>query len=84
MTGLERAIWWSEYVIRHKGAKRLKSPTLDLPWHQFLLLDVIGALILIILIIFSLIYKLYRFSLTFCCGKSKKSIANKNKAKKVQ
>ncbi|KAB0790863.1 hypothetical protein PPYR_14950 [Photinus pyralis] len=46
MSGLEKAIWWTEYVIRHKGAKHLRSPLLDLPWYQYLLLDVIGALLL--------------------------------------
>ncbi|KAF5286453.1 hypothetical protein FQA39_LY16303 [Lamprigera yunnana] len=25
MTGLEKAIWWTEYVIRHKGAKHLRK-----------------------------------------------------------
>lgn len=45
MTGLERAIWWTEYVIRHKGARHLRSPALDLPWYQFYLLDVIGFVV---------------------------------------
>ncbi|KAK5639988.1 hypothetical protein RI129_010799 [Pyrocoelia pectoralis] len=45
MTGLERAIWWSEYVIRHKGAAHLRSPLLDIPWYQYLLLDVIAVLL---------------------------------------
>lgn len=46
MSGLEKAVWWTEYVIRHKGAKHLRSPLLDVPWYQYLLLDVIGALLL--------------------------------------
>ncbi|XP_038217913.1 UDP-glucosyltransferase 2-like [Zerene cesonia] len=25
-TGLERAVWWTEYVLRHGGAKHLRSP----------------------------------------------------------
>ncbi|KAF2903762.1 hypothetical protein ILUMI_02412 [Ignelater luminosus] len=39
MSGLQRAIWWTEYVIRHKGARHLRSPALDLPLYQYLLLD---------------------------------------------
>ncbi|KAF2901096.1 hypothetical protein ILUMI_05091, partial [Ignelater luminosus] len=35
MTGLEKAVWWSEYVIRHKGAKHLRSPLLDIPTYQY-------------------------------------------------
>ncbi|GJQ66142.1 hypothetical protein Trydic_g4207 [Trypoxylus dichotomus] len=42
MTGVERAVWWTEYVIRHKGAYHLRSPSLDLPSYQYLLLDVIS------------------------------------------
>ncbi|KAK5638206.1 hypothetical protein RI129_012501 [Pyrocoelia pectoralis] len=56
MTGLEKAVWWSEYVIRHKGAKHLRSPLLDIPWYQYLLLDVIGVIALVVLVIVCLIY----------------------------
>lgn len=53
--GLEKAIWWIEYVIRHKGAKHLRSTAVDLPWWQYLMLDVLGFILVIILtIIFSL------------------------------
>lgn len=41
MTGLERAVWWIEYVIRHKGAHHLKNPALSMPWYQYYLLDII-------------------------------------------
>lgn len=45
MTGLERAVWWSEYVLRHKGAPHLRSPYLDIPWYQYYLLDVYAAIL---------------------------------------
>ncbi|KAF5286712.1 hypothetical protein FQA39_LY16195 [Lamprigera yunnana] len=48
MTGLERAVWWTEYVIRHKGTTHLRSPVLDLPWYQYYLLDVIGITLLVL------------------------------------
>lgn len=47
MKGLDKAIWWTEYVIRHKGAKQLRNPAADIPLYQYLLLDVIAFLILI-------------------------------------
>ncbi|KAJ8959699.1 hypothetical protein NQ318_021891 [Aromia moschata] len=50
MTGLEKAIWWTEYVIRHKGAKHLRNPVADLPLYQYYLLDVIGFLLLIVFV----------------------------------
>ncbi|KAK4872332.1 hypothetical protein RN001_014361 [Aquatica leii] len=34
MTGLERAVWWTEYVLRHNGTKHLKNPIFDMPCHQ--------------------------------------------------
>ncbi|CAH1174139.1 unnamed protein product [Phaedon cochleariae] len=46
-TGLDRAVWWTEYFIRNKGAKHLKSPVSELPTYQYYLLDVIGFLLLV-------------------------------------
>lgn len=63
MTGLEKAIWWTEYVIRHKGAKHLKSPTMDIPFYQYHLLDVIAFLVMIAVISIYLIYRLIKFLL---------------------
>lgn len=60
MTGLERAIWWTEYVIRHKGAKHLRSPALDIPSYQYFLLDVIGFCLLVVLIVGHVLYKLVK------------------------
>lgn len=40
MTGLEKAVWWTEYVIRHNGAHHLKNTGLNLPFYQRYLLDV--------------------------------------------
>ncbi|XP_037792841.1 uncharacterized protein LOC119588212 [Penaeus monodon] len=37
----DRAVFWTEYVIRHKGAPRLRSPAAQLSWVEFLMLDVL-------------------------------------------
>ncbi|XP_044727974.1 UDP-glycosyltransferase UGT5-like, partial [Chrysoperla carnea] len=62
---LDRAIWWIEYVIRHKGAKYLRNPALNAPWYQVQLLDVylfiLSILILAIVIVSFAIRKLYLF-----------------------
>jgi len=39
-TPLDRAVYWSEHVLRHGGASHLKSAAVDMPLHQYLLLDV--------------------------------------------
>jgi hypothetical protein len=49
-SSLNRAVWWTEYVIRHNGAKHLRSAALDLAWYQYLLLDVMAFLFLIVAI----------------------------------
>jgi glucuronosyltransferase len=43
---MEQAVYWTEYVIRHKGAPHLRSAVLDLAWYQYFLLDVIAVLAL--------------------------------------
>ncbi|VEN52507.1 unnamed protein product [Callosobruchus maculatus] len=42
MSGVEKVIWWTEYVIRHKGAKHLRNPSLDVPFYQYFMLDIIA------------------------------------------
>lgn len=61
MTGLEKAVWWTEYAIRHKGAKHLRSPLLDIPSYQYYLLDVIGFCIAMILVTVYLLVLLFKF-----------------------
>lgn len=63
MTGLERAVWWSEYVIRHKGTKHLKSPTVDIEWYQYLLLDVFAFLVTITILTLLVVKKIINFVL---------------------
>lgn len=41
------ALYWIEYVIRHKGAPHMRSAGLDLNWYQFYLLDVIAFAVLV-------------------------------------
>ncbi|KAL5244409.1 hypothetical protein ACI65C_011819 [Semiaphis heraclei] len=41
MSPAESVVYWTEYVIRHKGAPHLRSHALDLTWYQYFLLDVI-------------------------------------------
>ncbi|KAK7579965.1 hypothetical protein V9T40_000594 [Parthenolecanium corni] len=42
MSPQESVVYWTEYVIRHNGAKHLQSPGAEMPLYQYLLLDVIG------------------------------------------
>lgn len=64
-TGLERAVWWTEYVIRHKGAAHLRSPALDIPLYQYYLLDVIAVLVLFITVLIGLVGVVLKVFLRF-------------------
>ncbi|XP_054737750.1 UDP-glucosyltransferase 2-like [Anastrepha obliqua] len=46
----ETALYWIDYVIRHKGARHLRAAGLDLKWYQFYLLDVIGLAVAVIVV----------------------------------
>lgn len=48
MSAKETALFWIEYVLRHRGAPQLRSPALDLTLFQYLALDVYGTLALIV------------------------------------
>ncbi|CAD0205775.1 unnamed protein product [Chrysodeixis includens] len=64
-TPLERAIWWTEYVLRHGGAKHLRSPAANISWAEYLELELVltllAGLFIIIAIIICTIYKVYIF-----------------------
>lgn len=60
MTPQESVVYWTEYVLRHKGAHHLKSEALNLTWYQYMLLDVIFVAVVSFLVIGFLIYKTFR------------------------
>ncbi|KAJ9601565.1 hypothetical protein L9F63_000308, partial [Diploptera punctata] len=73
MTPLEQAAFWSEYVIRHKGAPHLRSAALDLTWYQYFLLDVIAVLALAVILILFVVFIIIRAIFRLCFGSSKQT-----------
>jgi glucuronosyltransferase len=55
-TPKEEIIYWTEYVIKHKGAHHLKSAALKLTWYQYFIIDVLLYVLSVILLIFYVIY----------------------------
>ncbi|CAB3377022.1 Hypothetical predicted protein [Cloeon dipterum] len=41
---LDRAVFWTEYVLRHSGAPHLRTAATDMSWWQVHLIDVYGAI----------------------------------------
>ncbi|KAM4836418.1 UDP-glucuronosyltransferase 1-2-like isoform 1-T1 [Thomomys bottae] len=77
---LDLAVFWVEYVMRHKGAPHLRPAAHDLTWYQYHSLDVIGFLLAILLAVALTIFKCCAFGCRKCFGK-KGRVKKPHKAK---
>uniref|UniRef100_A0A2A4JWQ0 UDP-glucuronosyltransferase n=1 Tax=Heliothis virescens TaxID=7102 RepID=A0A2A4JWQ0_HELVI len=50
MTPLERAVWWTEHVLRHGGARHLRSPAANMSWAEYLELELVLTVLLGLLV----------------------------------
>ncbi|XP_044254651.1 UDP-glycosyltransferase UGT5-like isoform X1 [Tribolium madens] len=57
---LETAIYWVEYVARHRGAHHMRTAAVDMPLYKYLLLDVIAFLLLVAGLVFALFFYVTR------------------------
>ncbi|XP_037926212.1 UDP-glycosyltransferase UGT5-like isoform X1 [Hermetia illucens] len=71
MPALDTAMYWIEYVIRHKGASQLRCAGRDLSWYSFYLLDLVSIVLGVAFTVIGVIYLL-------CLLRSKK-ISKKEK-----
>ncbi|XP_066994908.2 UDP-glycosyltransferase UGT5 [Anabrus simplex] len=53
---MERAVYWVEYIHRHRGAPHLRSAALDLAWYQYFLLDVMAVILAVVISVVLFIY----------------------------
>lgn len=60
---MEKAMFWIEYVIKHRGAKYLRAPAADISWFKFLLIDVLLFILVITLSLTVITYKLLTYIL---------------------
>ncbi|CAD0205780.1 unnamed protein product [Chrysodeixis includens] len=62
-TPLERAVWWTEYVLRNGGAKHLSSPSTHVTWTEYLELELVfsllAALLTVTIVLVVFLRKLY-------------------------
>uniref|UniRef100_A0A672SIW8 UDP-glucuronosyltransferase n=1 Tax=Sinocyclocheilus grahami TaxID=75366 RepID=A0A672SIW8_SINGR len=72
---LDLAVFWTEFVMRHKGAAHLRPAAHELNWIQYHSLDVIGFLILILVTVIFVTVK----SCMFCFRKFFKKTQKKKK-----
>ncbi|XP_040823465.1 UDP-glucuronosyltransferase 2B13-like isoform X1 [Ochotona curzoniae] len=71
---LDRAVFWIEFVMRHKGAKHLRPAAHNLTWYQYHSLDVAGFLLACVAIVTILAIKvcLLIYKKLFKTGKKNK------------
>ena len=72
---LDRAVFWVEFIMRHKGAKHLRPAFHDLTWYQRHSLDVIGFLLACVATVAFLVTK----CCLFCCWKFGKTAKKKKR-----
>ncbi|XP_025898952.1 UDP-glucuronosyltransferase 2A1-like isoform X3 [Nothoprocta perdicaria] len=65
MKPLDRAVFWIEFVMRHKGAKHLRPASHHLTWYQYHCLDVLAFLFICVAITVFVLVK----CCLFCCRK---------------
>jgi len=73
---LERAVYWTEFNLRHKGAKHLRLGSRYLAWYERAMIDVYGIIAAVVLLPIILVAIFVR---KCCC--SKKTLAASDKKK---
>ncbi|KAF4109480.1 hypothetical protein G5714_010553 [Onychostoma macrolepis] len=69
---LDLAVFWTEFVMRHKGAAHLRPAAHELNWIQYHSLDVIGFLLLILVTVIFVTVKSCMFCFRKCFKKTQK------------
>jgi len=80
MSPMDTAIYWTEYVIRHRGAPHMRTAGADLPLYKYLLLDVTAALVTAMLTVVYVIYFMLKKLLIII----RSSVTNMSQVKKQQ
>ena len=72
MPPLETAIYWVEYVARHRGAHHMRTAAVGMPLYKYLLLDVIAFLLLVFGLVFAASFYVTRAIFRKLFGKNDK------------
>ncbi|XP_043095429.1 UDP-glucuronosyltransferase 2C1-like [Puntigrus tetrazona] len=69
---LDEAVFWIEFVMRHKGAKHLRVEAHNLTWYQYHCLDVFAFLITVLTVVLYVFFKTCKVFIMRCCFRSKR------------
>lgn len=76
MSALDTAMFWIEYVIRHRGAKFMKSPAMEMTWIEYNMLDVYAFILAVVLLFSYVFYEAVKF-----LKRSRNNFGNSNASK---
>ncbi|XP_018319851.1 UDP-glucuronosyltransferase 2A3 [Agrilus planipennis] len=71
-SALDTAVYWTEYVLKYKGAPHLRSVAVEMPWYEYFLVDVIIVLIAVIIISVLAFYIVIKGILNLLCKSNDK------------
>lgn len=84
MTGLQRAVWWTEYVLRHNDTSHLKAPWATRRFYHEFQLDVVAVLSAGLLILVLTLYHICRIVvkviIEVCKNKKMRSVLRHRKS----
>lgn len=74
MTPQQSVVYWTEYVIRHNGARHLKTLGMDMPMYKYFMLDIIVLLLISMSVVIYIIYAAFKKILLLILRKPKYAI----------
>ncbi|XP_029376096.1 UDP-glucuronosyltransferase 2C1-like [Echeneis naucrates] len=67
---MDRAVFWVEYVMRHKGAPHLRTEAYKMPWYSYYCVDVMVFLLSAAAVLLLSTLAIFRF---LCCSRKRKT-----------
>ncbi|KAG8008823.1 UDP-glucuronosyltransferase 2B31 [Nibea albiflora] len=71
MHPLDTALYWIEFVMRHKGAAHLRTESYKMPWYAYHSVDVTCCLLAVLLMLIIIVVRLMRFLCFRLCRRRK-------------
>lgn len=82
LSALDSAVFWTEHVLRHKGARHMRSAAADMPLYKVLLLDVALLFLLSTITVCAILYKSTLYFLRRAATKQKQKQTTRKTSKK--
>ncbi|KAK9892162.1 hypothetical protein WA026_018364 [Henosepilachna vigintioctopunctata] len=76
-SGLDTIMWWCDYVMRHKGAKHLKSPGAEISFYEYYLLDVLALFLVAFFVLFKAVKLLWATLIGLLRGSKQRKVSKK-------